>query len=179
MRLPRGQLVRSRVVVDPATPLVDALDRELTGYAVLAPQESVLLDGDDAGVLTFEDGVPVVAVHPGTDRGGPAALAALAGPGPVSAELYRLDAADLATVHDVDELRVPPGMPAERLGGDPALAERTRAAAPDGRTGDPESEADPVAAFLDDDERVAAIRERAREEAERRAAEWGLDGELD
>lgn len=177
MRLPRGQLVRSRVVADASTPLVDALDRALTGYVRLAPQESVLLDGDGVGVLTFEDGVPVVAYHPGTDRGGAAALADLAQPGPYSAELYRLAPADLAAAHEVAELQVPPGVPAERLGGDPALADRTREAAPDGRAvgGD----ADPVASFLDDDEKIAAIRDQAREEAERRAAEWGLDGALE
>jgi hypothetical protein len=33
-------------------------------------------------------------------------------------------------------------------------------------------------AFLDDDEKIAAIQEQAREEAERRAEEWGLDDQL-
>lgn len=177
MRLPRGQLVRSRVVAEPATPLADALERALTGYAVLEPQEAVLLDGDAVGVLTFEDGVPVLAYHPGTDRGGAAALADLAQPGPFSVELYRLDDADLAPAHEVDALRVAPGVPAERLGGDPALADRTRAAAPDDRVG--ATDADPVASFLADEERVAAIREQARAEAERRAEEWGLDDALE
>ena len=177
MRLPRGELVRSRVVADAATPLADALDRELTGYAVLEPQDAVLLDGDGAGVLTFEDGAPVVAYHAGTDRGGAAALAALAQPGPYAAELYRLAPADLAPVHEVEALRVAPGTPAERLGGDPDLADRTRAVAPDGR--EVAEATDPVASFLDDEAKVAAIREQARAEAERRAAEWGLDGALE
>jgi len=173
MRLPRGRLVRSRVAADAATPLADALDRDLTGYAVLEPQEALLLDGDGHGVVTFADGVPVVAYHTGTDRGGPAALADLAELGPYAAELYELDAGALDAVHGADELRVPPGTPAERLGGDPALADRTRRAAPDDRTDD--GGTDPVVSFLEDEGKVAAIREQAREEARERAAEWGLD----
>jgi hypothetical protein len=177
MRLPRGRLVRSRVVADPATVLSDALDRALTGYAVLEPQEAVLLDGDAHGVLTFDDGVPVVAYHSGTDRGGPPALADLAQPGPYAAELYELAAADLASVNEAQDLRVPPGTPAERLGGKPELADRTRATASDDRTD--AGGVDPVVSFLEDDEKVAAIREQAREEAQQRAAEWGLDGALE
>lgn len=177
MRLPRGDLVRSRVVADPSTALADALDRRLTGYAVVEPQEALLLDVDSVGVLTFEDGVPVLAYHPGTDRGGAAALADLAQPGPFSADLYRVDADALAAAHDVEALRVPPGMPADRLGGDPALADRTREAAPPDRSDD--GDADPVTAFLEDEEKIAAIREQARAEAQHRAAEWGLDEVLD
>lgn len=177
MRLPRGELVRSRVVTDPSTALADALDRRLTGYAVVEPQETLLLDVESVGVLTFEDGVPVLAYHLGTDRGGAAALAALAEPGPFSTDLYRVGADALAPAHDVEELRVPPGMAAERLGGDPALADRTREAAPADR--DAVGDADPVTEFLEDEEKIAAIREQARAEAERRAAEWGLDAVLD
>jgi hypothetical protein len=177
VQLPRGELVRSRVVSDPATALAVALDRRLTGYAVLEPQETLLLDGDAAGVLTFEAGVPTVAYHTGTDRGGPAALADLAEPGPYRADLYALAPADLSAVHDAADLRVPPGMAAERLGGDPDLAARTRAAAPDDRRED-EGETDPVASFLGDEEKIRAIQQRAREEARRRAEEWGLDDEL-
>ena len=33
-------------------------------------------------------------------------------------------------------------------------------------------------AFLEDEEKIAAIRERAKAEAERRAEEWGLDEQL-
>lgn len=176
LRLPRGDLVRSRVVSEPATALAAALDRQLTGYAVLEPQDTLLLDGDAAGVLTFEDGVPVLAYHTGTDRGGPAALADLAEPGPYRADVYALDHEDLREIHDTPELAVPPGMPAERLGGDPDLADRTRDAAPAARLGD--SDGDPVASFLDDEEKIRAIQQQAREEAERRAEEWGLDDEL-
>lgn len=176
MRLPRGQLVRSRVVAEPATLLADALDRALTGYARLQPQDAVLLDAEGAGVLTFRDGVPVLAYHDGTGRGGAEALADLAGAGPFAAELHRLAPADLAAAHDLADLRVPPGVPAERLAGDPDLADRTRAVAPDHR--DDADPTDPVVAFLEDDRKVAAIRERAREEAEHRAAEWGLDEAL-
>lgn len=185
MNLPTGRLVRSRVVDDPAGALAAALDRELTGYCVLAPQDALLLDAENEGVLTFEAGVPVVAYHAGTDRGGPAALADLAVPGPYSADLYELDAGTLAEVHGASELRVPPGMPAERLAGDPDLAARTRAAAPARRSAGAAAEEDgsdgrrsAVEAFLADEEKVAAIREQAREEARRRAEKWGLGDEL-
>lgn len=177
-RIPRGELVRSRVTADPATPLSAALDRDLTGYAVLQPQETLLLDGDARGVLTFADGVPVVAYHTGLDDGGPDALAALAEPGPYRAELYAVPGADLTEAHESEGLRVPPTMPAERLAGDPDLAARTRRAAPAERLEDEGSSDDPVATFLDDEAKVEAIREQARAEARRRAEEWGLDDQL-
>ena len=186
--LPDGTLVRSRVESDPAAPLSTALDRELTGYAVLEPQDALLLDGDGAGVLAFEEGVPRFAYHTGTDRGGPSALADLAVPGPYSVELRELP--DLPTEalakseRDRSELRVPPGMPADRLAGDPDLAERTRTAAPpewreDGESGGEGGSLDAVEAFLEDEEKIAAIRDRAREEARERAERWGLDEELE
>lgn len=182
MNLPTGQLVRSRVVDDPAAALETALDRGLTGYCVLAPQDALLLDDGSKGVLTFEDGVPVVAYHVGSDRGGPAALADLAVPGPYSADLYELNSQDLAEVHDTPELAVPPGMAAERLAGDPDLAERTRAVAPDdrrtGATAQGDGPESAVEAFLADEGKVEAIREQARAEARQRAEEWGLEDEL-
>ena len=182
MNLPTGQLVRSRVVDDPAVALVAALDRELTGYCVLAPQDALLLNDGSKGVLTFDGGVPVVAYHVGSDRGGPPALADLAVPGPYSADLYELEAQDLVEVHDTPELTVPPGMPAERLAGDPDLAVRTRAVAPDdrrtGATAPGDSPESAVEAFLADEEKVEAIREQARTEARQRAEAWGLEDEL-
>ena len=178
MRLPRGQLVRSRVVGDPATALSTALDRELTGYVVFEPGEALLLDADGRGVLTFEDGVPVLAYHTGTDAGGADAIADFAVPGPYSVEAFELDRSTLAELHDTPALRVPPGLPAERLAGDPGLADRTRAVAPDERVGADGDASSPVAAFLDDEEKVAAIREQARAEARDRAAEWGLTDAL-
>lgn len=54
MKLPRGRLVRRRVVTSPATALEGALDVGLTGYARLASQDVLLLDSDGVGVLTFE-----------------------------------------------------------------------------------------------------------------------------
>lgn len=178
MNVPTGDLVRSRVVPDAATLLEDALDRRHTGYAVLAPADAVLLDDDGEGVLTFEDGVPVVAYHVGTDRGGAAALGALASPGPYRLELYDLDGDALAGINETAELRVDPGAPAERLAGAPDLADRTRRAAPEGR-GESADQTDAVEAFLADEERVEAIRERAREEAQRRAEEWGFTDALE
>ncbi|WP_254273506.1 hypothetical protein [Haloarcula marina] len=178
MRLPRGTLRKSRVVADPRETLADVLDRELTGYAVFESQETVLLDAEGRGLVTFDGGVPVLAYHTGSDRGGPAALADLAIPGPYHVSVFELDAAALADAHEADELRVPPGMPAERLAGDPALADSTRRAAPETRRDEAESEnADThsaVEAFLADEEKIAAIREQARAEAAERADEWGF-----
>jgi hypothetical protein len=164
--------------------LVDALDRELTGYAVLEPQGSLLLDDGGRGVLTFERGVPVVAYHTGSDRGGPPALADLAAGGPYRLELYGVPRSALAAVHDNDAFRIPPGMAAERLAGDQSLADRTRETAPgdrtvegrpDGTDGRPgERDVGAVEAFLDDERKIEAIREQARTEAEARAEEWGF-----
>ena len=179
-RLPEGELIRSRVVEDPGVALSTALERELTGYAVLRPQDALLLDGDRRAVLTFETGVPVLAYDAHSERGGPDALGDLAVPGPYRAELYELPASTLADVHDTPELRVPPGMPAEELAADADLAARTRSAAPEGRLADGDADdQSAVEAFLADDEKIAAIREEARAEAEQRAEEWGLDDQLD
>ena len=185
MNVPEGTLLRSRVVAEPRDPLAAALDRSLTGYAVFEPQETLLLDSGGHGVITVREGVPELAYYTGTDRGGPTALADLAMPGPYHVELVGLAAADLDRIGDHEELTVPPGMPAERLAGDPALAASTRRAAPDSRAsraaetadGDDEQGADPgaVEAFLEDDAKIDAIKEQARAEAERRAEEWGFD----
>ncbi len=176
MRLPRGRLVRQRVVADAATPLSAALDTGLTGYARLESQDSLLLDGDGAGVVTFESGIPAAAYHTGTDSTGINALDDIAVAGPHRLELYELDADRLASVNEMPELAIPPGMPAERLAGDPALADRTREAAPAERMCDTDEESTTAAveAFLEDDDRIESIRERAREEAKRRAEEWNF-----
>lgn len=178
IQIPRGTLVRSHVVTDPGVALAGVLDRELTGYALFEPHDAVLLDADTRGVITFEDGVPVLAYEVESDTGGAGALGALAVPGPYSVDVFELPASALATAHDADSLRVPPGVPANRLAGDAALAARTRERAPADRTTDTADSDDPVAAFLADDEKIAAIREQARTEARERAAEWGLDEHL-
>jgi len=180
VELPRGDLVRSRVVDDPGDPLSTALDRSLDGYLVLRPQRALLLDGDAAGVVTVAEGVPVLAYEERSDAGGRAALERVAGPGPYRADCYRVDRAALAAVHDRDDgrLAVTPGAPADLLAGDPALVERTRERAPAERL-DAAEDPDAVAAFLADEDRIEAIRERARAEAEARAAEWGLADQLD
>jgi len=179
LRIPRGTLLRSRVVSDVATTLSRALERGLTGYATLVPQETLLLEGDARGVLTFAEGVPVLAYNTVTDSGGPDALAELAVPGPYRVELYAVDDDGLEAAHETDALRVAPGAAATELADDPTLADRTREAAPDERLADPEADdADAVAAFLADDDRIEAIREQARAEAAERADEWGLDGAL-
>jgi hypothetical protein len=178
MKLPRGRLVRSRVVRDPGTALRVALDRSLTGYAVLEPQDSLLLDRERRGVVTFADGVTVLAYDTESDRGGTDALADFAVPGPYSVDLYRLDPAALEEPHDTPELRVPPGLPAEELADDPGLAAETRDRAPDERLSDADGEKSAVAAFLEDESKIAAIREEARSEARDRADEWGLSDQL-
>jgi len=183
MKLPDGRLLRSRVVSDPRTVLVDALDRRVTGYAVLEPQGSLLLDDDGRGVLTFADGVPVVAYHTGSERGGPPALADLAASGPYRLTLYAVRSGALDAVHGRGAFRIPPGMAAERLVGDQSLADRTRELAPTDRTvertHDDESGGErsvgAVEAFLDDERKIEAIREQARAEARERAEEWGFD----
>jgi hypothetical protein len=173
--IPDGDLLRARVVTDLVAPLEDALDRRLDGYAVLSSRDAMLADDEDRGVITFEDGVPALAYHVGTDRGGPPALADI-GAGPHRLELYHLDAAHLQVPHETDELRVPPGMAAERLAGDPDLADRARRVADD-----PSAPADDgaLAAFLEDDDAIADIRETARAEAERRAEEWDFEAALE
>lgn len=164
-----SDLTFSRVVEDAAAALSLALDRELTGHAVLTPQDSLLLDGDGEGVVAFEDGVPTHVVHTGTDRGGSAALADLAVPGPLRVECY---AGEDGPVPRTDRHAVAPDTPADRLAGDDDLAARTRAAADvEAATED----VDAVEAFLADEQKVEAIRERAREEAAERAAEWGFE----
>jgi hypothetical protein len=174
--VPEGTLVASRVADGPGEVLASALDRELTGYAVLDPADALLLAAETRGVVTFEAGVPVLAYERGGDRTGRAAVRALDAPGPLRVALYELPEERLSRAHDSTDARVPPGLPAEELAADPGLAERTRDAAPRERAGEATSA---VEAFLADEERVAAIREQAREEAQRRAAEWGLADELD
>ncbi len=175
--IPEGRLCRSRTDADAGETLAGVLDRRLTGYVVFEPQGSILRGGDERAVLTFENGVPVLAYHAPSDAGGTDALAALSG-GVFHAESYELSAEALAAAHRVDALRVPPTAPADRLADDDALIERTRAAAPDDRLGD-EPDASAVAEFLADADRIEEIRQEARAEAEERAAEWGLTDHLD
>lgn len=167
--IPDGELLRSRVVVDLSAALEDALDRRLDGYAVISPR-GAMLEEEGRGILTFEDGVPTLAYHAGTDRGGSSALADI-GAGPYRVELYRLAAEDLDVPHAVETLRVPPGMAAERLAGDSELAARTRRLAGD-RGG---SEPDALESFLENEVAVAELKNGARAEARRRAEEWGFD----
>ncbi|MGB9963960.1 hypothetical protein [Halobacterium hubeiense] len=170
------ELTFARVVDDAAAALSLALDRELAGHAVLTPQEALLLDDDGEGVVAFTDGVPTHVHHTATGRGGAAALADLATTGPLRVECY---AGDDGGVPRTEEYAVAPGTPAERLAGDDDLAERTRTAAAAAGVADaPASEGadlDAVEAFLADEQKVEAIRDRAREEARERAEEWGFD----
>lgn len=176
-----SDLTFARVVDDAAAALELALDRELTGYAEFTPQDALLLDADGEGVVAFEDGVPTHVEHTGSGSGGSAALADLAVPGPLRVECF----ADDAPVPRSDRYAVAPSTPAEQLAGDDDLAARTREAATvadvdvDTVDSSPSGDLDAVEAFLADEEKVEAIKDRAAEEAERRAEEWDfdLDGE--
>lgn len=178
MKLPRGRLVRQRVVTDAGTPLTTALETGFTGYARLESQDSLLLDGDGIGIITFDDGVPTAAYHTGTDSTGAEAIADIAVAGPYRIGLYELDAARLDDVHQTPALTIPAGMPADRLAADTGLVERTREAAPADRlpgeqpTG--ETTPDGLESFLDDEQRIESIKQRAHEEAVQRAEEWNL-----
>lgn len=170
-----GRLLHSRVVADFGSVLERALDRAITGYATVEPQDALLLDAEGVGVLAFEAGVPVAARHTGTGRVGREALAELSVPGPCRVELYECDRP--VGFADDPSTRVPPGLPADRLGRDATLANRTRSAAADRGTGE-RTDADALESFLTDDERVDAIRREAREEARERAEQWGLEDAL-
>lgn len=178
--LPQGRLLRRRVVTDNETVLQTALDRELTGYARLEPQDTLLLDGEATGVLTFVDGVPVAAYETETGRGGSDALTEIASAGPYRLELYELDEELLERVHESKSLLVAPALPAKRLIGNSNLVERTRERAPSERvTSEDESGSGlgAVETFLEDGEKIETLRERARTEAHSRAEDWGFPTE--
>lgn len=179
MKLPRGQLLRQRVVSDLGTALSAVLEEQVTGYARLKPQDTLLLDTEGVGVLTFIDGVPVVAYHTGTDTAGPPALDEIAVTGPYRIELYELEKDILVEIHEDEALRIPPTLPAERLVGDPQLIERTRGQAPDNRleAQDTTQSATAVEAFLSDEQRIETIQQRARADAKAKAEQWGFTTE--
>ncbi|MFP4218162.1 MAG: hypothetical protein ACLFR6_04910 [Salinarchaeum sp.] len=175
-----GQLLQSRVIENFGRMLEMALEDRLTGYVRIESGDALVLDTGERGVITFEDGVPMVAYHAGRDVAGERALATLSTLGPFRVDVYALESARLATIHADRALSIPPGRPAERLAGDPGLARRTRAAAPEDRLeATRRDDDDALAAFLADEERIEAIREQAREEAERRAAAWGFTDALE
>jgi len=174
MTLPDGDPTFDRVVTALDEPLEAALDRGLSGYAEVVPQAALLLDANGSGILWFEDGVPTHATHTGSGVTGTDVLAELAATGPYRVRLVPLTAEALAS--RPTGARLPAGAAAERLAGDDRLAARTRDRAGEGPTTDANEEGlDAVEAFLADDEKIQAIRERARAEAKRKAAEWGFD----
>lgn len=166
-----GRLLHSKVVSDLGGVLERALEAEITGYTTVEPQDVLLLDAEGVGILALEAGVPVAARHTGTGRVGREALAELSVPGPCRVELYERDRP--VSFADDPSNRVPPGLPADRLVRDADLANRTRSAAADRGTGE-RTDADALAAFLTDEDRVDAIRREARAEARERAEQWGL-----
>jgi hypothetical protein len=177
MNLPQGQLLRRRVLDSVETVLADALDRELTGYARLEPQETLLLSADRAGVLTFEEGIPAAAYHTNPDATGADALTEVASRGPYRLGLYALTGSELDALHGEGAARVPAGLPAEILGGNQQLIERTRAHAPAERVDDmtpAQSGLDAVEAFLEDEGRIEDIQTQAQSEAASRADDWNF-----
>ncbi|WP_079977767.1 hypothetical protein [Halanaeroarchaeum sulfurireducens] len=174
MTLPAGQPTFDRVVTRLGEPLEAALDRALTGYAEILPQAALLLDASSSGVMWFDDGVPTHATHTGTGATGTDVLAELAATGPFRVRLVSLSADNLHHARP-DEATLPPDAPAKRLAGDESLARRTRKRAGTESDGSTDGGLDAVEAFLEDDEKIRAIRDRARAEAKRRAEEWGFD----
>ncbi|WP_416838708.1 hypothetical protein [Haloferax sp. DFSO52] len=178
MRIPRGALLRSRVVDDPSDVLRSVLDEELTGYVVFEPQDAILLGEATRGVVTFEDGIPVLAYDTEQEQGGRDGLEGFAVTGPNRVAVHAVDAAALSDAHETMEFRVPPGEPARVLAGDEQLAAETTDAAPESRREEGRSQS-AVEAFLADEAAIDAIRSEARDEARARAAAWGLDDVLE
>ncbi|KAB1197177.1 MULTISPECIES: hypothetical protein [Haloferax] len=178
MRIPRGALLRSRVVDDPGDVLRTVLDEELTGYVVFEPQDALLLGEATRGVVTFEEGIPVLAYDTERDRGGRDGLEGFAVTGPNRVAVHAVDSEELSDAHETTEFRVPPGEPARVLAGDERLATETTDAAPEPRREEGRDQS-AVEAFLADEDAIEAIRSEARDEARARAAEWGLDDVLE
>lgn len=173
--LPDGNLAFSRVVTDASAALTAVLDRRHTGYGILTPSDALVLGDATHAVLGFRDGIPTHAVS--TETRGSGALAAAATPGPLRVSLYECDQPITGT-----DAGIAPDTPARRLAGDTELAERTRDAAPrDPVDSEPTAvpdagdDLDAVDAFLADEDAIERIKMQAREEAERRAREWGFD----
>jgi hypothetical protein len=173
MTLPSGQVSFDRVVTALDEPLSAALDRSLSGYAKIVPQAALLLDATGSGVLWFDDGVPTHATHTGSGATGTDVLAELAATGPFRVRLVAVTGPDLE--RRPSGATLPPDAPAERLAGDESLAARTRERAGATTEGSSDEGLDAVEAFLADDEKIRAIRDRARAEAKRKAEEWGFD----
>lgn len=179
MQITEGQLERSQMVTDYGQVLSDLLDDELTGYSRIESGDSVVFETDGAGILTFESGVPVAAYHTADGMTGEAALEELSKIGPFYIEVYTVEATVLSSVHETAAVRVPPERPAEQLAGDPALAERTRAAASsDQLSRGRETDGEALLAFLNDEDRIEEIRQEAKEQAKQRAEQWNLHTEL-
>ena len=171
MTVPEGQPTFDRVVMSVGEPLREALETDLLGYAEIVPQAGLLGDAAGRCRLWFDDGVPVGATHTGTGRTDAAALADIAETGP-----YRVRLVAIEDPAQIQSGSLPPGAPAEQVVGDEGLAERTRERA-DGEGDQDGADLDAVEAFLADEEKIEAIKQRAAMEARERAAEWDLPAE--
>ncbi|SEK33621.1 hypothetical protein [Haloferax larsenii] len=177
MRIPRGALLRSRVVDDPGDALAEVLDEGLTGYVVFEPQDALLLGESTRGIVTFEEGIPVLAYDTERDEGGRDGLEGFAVTGPHRVAVHAVDADDLAEAHETEAFRVSPGEPSRVLAGDEQLADRTLDAAPESRREEGRDQS-ALEAFLSDQEAIEQIQSEARAEAQARAEEWGLESAL-
>lgn len=180
MKITGGTLKRSQTVSEYGPVLATILEEQLTGYSRIEPGDAVVLEADGAGVLTFEGGVPQAAYHTTTDATGEAALEELSNLGPFYVEVYTVSEELLAGVHDTPAVCIPPERPAERLAGDPKLADRTRAqASTEQRKRGRVTKEETLVSFLEDEQRIEQIRTEAKEQARRRAKEWNLEEAFD
>lgn len=178
LSIPRGRLLRSQCVPDIRAVLIAAFERELTGYTIVEPTEPPLRDEQGTVVFTYEHGLPLCVYHTESGRGGQRVLSELAAIGPYRLDLYALSTDQVRPLCERTELRVPPVLPAERLCGDPELADRVNRRLSESETIGAIEEhetTEGVAAFLDDAAGIEAIKNAARAQAERKATEWDLD----
>jgi hypothetical protein len=144
--VPRGSLAWARTVGSLDATLGRVLRDELTGYVVVESGAGLVVGDPTHGVLTFVDGVPVLAYavdSPAVVEGdstvdavGPDALTALVGPGPARVEVYSVPTEEMASLHAAGEsterdesaasCRVSPDAPALAFDGSRALVRRTR-----------------------------------------------------
>ncbi len=172
---PAGTLTHREVVTDLGDVLESVLESELTGYLRLTGTDSLLLDRG-ATLLTVIDGVPTAAMHTETELAGTDALADATVSSLYRVECYELDRAELEAMQLPENAALSPAVPAEQFVGDQELARQTREQAPTEQTDKPEdSDCSAVTAFLEDEETIATIQNRARTEARERADRWGFE----
>ncbi|GGL63399.1 hypothetical protein [Halocalculus aciditolerans] len=185
-------LVFSRVLDDPGVCLDRALADAFTGVAAFEARAALVGDASDTYDLAFEDGVPTRAAARDADAAGPPVLSRLAEAAPCRVELRADATRSFRSDATVDPPAVARALDRDRLVDQyPASPESDPETGPDADESSPDPDAvnvgetaagaepaesvDALEAFLADEERVDALRERAREEAVERADEWGFE----